>query len=237
MRNESFDLIDSAYRVVISDFRKNLKPFLDKNGIKELTNRHGKTLADFFSEQKRIFKATLPGRSNVRSEIIGAIENYVASQIHSLKDGETVASDNFIAIMMAQLAIVEHDLKAPFMGLKTIEIEPDDQIVSLIVLKALIANPKDIKHLASVLKFQFRENKWVIFVTIDDTEILSKESDLFGVFGLQCSKPEWALDYYREMTKMKSPIEYYREIPTYTEKQKEFGTALEKVMSIRILAS
>jgi len=236
VKNEAFEVIDRAYGIIVSDFRANLKPFLEKNGIKELTNRHGKTLASFFSERKRSFKITFPQRSNVRSEIIGAIENYVASQLHSLKDGVKIATDDFIASMMTQLAIVEHDLKAPFMGLRLVEIKPNVQITSLIVLKALIANPRDVEHLGSALEFQYKENKWVIFVTTDDAEILSKERDMFEVFGLQCSKPEWALDYYRDMTRMKSPIEHFHETPNYTERQKEFGKTIEKAMGIKILS-
>ena len=143
--------------------------------------------------------------------------------------------DDFLAFLMLQLSVVEHKLKAPFMGIRSEDIEPDDMITSLIALKALIANPNDIRHLGSALKFQFKKNKWIIFVTTDESEILSKESEMFEIFGLQCSKPEWALDNYREMTKIKSPIEHFREKKAYSEGQKEFAKVLDKIMNIKIV--
>jgi hypothetical protein len=209
---------------------------LEGKGIKELTNRHGKTLATYFSERRHTFKVTQPQRSNVRNEIVGVIENFVASQVHALKDGSTIKVNDFLAFLMLQLAGIEHKLKAPFMGIRSENITPDDTITSLIVLKALIANPNDIKHLGSVLKYQYGRNKWMIFVTTDESEILSKESDMFEIFALQCSKPEWALDNYREMTKLKSPIEHFREKKVYSNEQRDFAKVLEKVMSIKIIS-
>lgn len=235
VKEESIRLIDRAYDLVVIDFRNNLKPCLEAEGRKELTNRDGKILANFFAERRRSFRITQPQRSSVRNEIIGIIENFVASQLHSLKDGSAIKLDDFLAFLMLQLADVEHKLKAPFIGIRSEEIVPDDAITSLIVLKALIANPNDVKHLASALKYQYEKNKWMIFVTTDESEILSKEADLFEIFALQCSKPEWALDNYREMTKFKAPIEYFREKKEYSYKQKEFAEVLEKTMSVKII--
>jgi ribosomal protein S17E len=236
VKAEAIELIDRAYDLIAVDFRRNLKPYLEEKGKKELTNRDGKMLANFFSERRRTFKITQPQRSNVRNEIIGVIENFVASQLHSLKDGFTIKLDDFLAFLMLKLADIEHKLKAPFMGIRPEDITPDDAITSLIVLKALIANPNDIKHLGSALKYQYGKNKWVIFVTTDESEILSKESDMFEIFALQCSKPEWALDNYREMTKLKSPIEHFREKKVHSNEQREFAGVLEKVMSIKIIS-
>lgn len=177
-----------------------------------------------------------PTRTNVRNEIVGAIENYVAQRLHSMKDGLKISIDNFIASLMTELTVIEHTLKAPFKYMKTLEIKPDDSIVTLIVLGTLILNRKDAEHLASVVKYQFMQNKWVIFVTIDEQDILSKEDLLQEIFGLQCSKPEWALDHFRYITKLKSPIEHFREMPTYSDRQKEFGKKIEKIVGKRILS-
>jgi len=236
VKDEAFSLIDQSYTIILHSLSSDLKLFLQKEGIQELTNRNGTILADFFAEQKRSMKITLPTRSNVRNEIMGEIEDYVASRLHSMKDGFKTTIEDFIASLMVELAITEHDLKAPFTGLKTVDIKPDNSITSLIILRALIGNPKDVEHLSSALIFQFRENKWVIFVTIDETDILSKQKEMLDVFALQCSKPEWASDYYHKMTRLKSPVEHFREIKNHTEKQKEFGNTMEKALDIRILS-
>lgn len=236
VKDEALNLLDRSYTIILHSLSSDLKLFLQKKGIQELTNRHGTILADFFAEQKRNLKITLPTRSNVRNEIVGEIEDYVASRLHSMKDGFTITIVDFLASLMVQLAIIEHGLKAPFMGLRTVDIKPDNSITSLIILKALIGNPRDVEHLGSALMFQFRENKWIIFVTVDEADILSKQKEMVEVFALQCSKPDWAPDYYRDMTKMKSPVEHFREIQNHTEKQKEFGNTIEKVMGIRILS-
>jgi len=235
VKKEAFKLIEDSYSIIVSTFRSNLKPFLEKHGIKELTNKHGTFLAQFFSERKRNLKKTHPLRSRVRNEMIGTIETYVASRLHSLKDGLKIPIDDFLAAMITELTIKKHSLQAPFLGLRCVDVVPDNSIVSLIVLGALIRNPNDARHLASALTHQFQRNKWVIFVTTDETDILSKEKEIFEIFALQCSKPEWALDYYRDMTRMKSPIEHFREIHDYSERQKEFGETIEKTMGIRIL--
>lgn len=235
VRTEAIDLIDRAYNAIVIDFRQNLKPYLEQKKIKKLTNRHGRILETYFSERRRTLKATQPQRSNIRNEVMGTIENYVAAHLHSLKEGSTIKLDDFLAFLLMRLALVEHKLKAPFMGIRSEDIKPDDAIISLTGLRALIANPNDIRHLGSALTYQFGKNKWIIFVTNDESEILSKESEMFSIFGLQCSKPEWASDHYRELTRLKSPIEHFRETKDHPEEQREFVKVLEKVLSIKIV--
>jgi hypothetical protein len=236
VKTEAIDLIDRAYNAVVNDFRQNLKPYLEKNGITRLSNRQGKILATYFYERREAFKQTQPQRSSVRNEFMGIIENFVASQLHSLKGGSTIKYDDFLAFLLMQLSLAEHRLKAPFMGIRTEEIVPDESVASMAEFNALIANPHDIKHLASALKYQYEKNKWVIFVTNDESEILSKQPDLFSIFGLQCSKPEWALDYYSDLTRLKAPLEYLREKQDYSEGQKAFVKTLENTMNVRIIA-
>ena len=236
VKTEAIDLIDRAYNAVINDFRQNLKPYLEQNGITRLSNRHGRILATYFYERREAFKLTQPQRSSVRNEFMGIIENFVASQLHSLKGGSTVKYDAFLAFLIMQLSLAEHRLKAPFMGIKTEEIVPNESVTSMAELNALIANPHDIKHLASALKYQYEKNKWVIFVTNDESEILSKQPDLLSIFGLQCSKPEWALDYYSDLTRLKAPLEHLREKQDYSEGQKAFVKTLENTMNVKIIS-
>jgi len=234
IKTEALNLSGEAYSVICSNIRSNLKPLLDKNGIKLITNRDGKTLAKIFSEQKRQIGLLLPTRSNVRNELIGIIENYVANQVHSLKDGMSIPVDSLLASMLTELEQAKYSIEKPFKTIKTIDINPDDAITSMVLLKTLIINEKDIEHLASAIKYQFQQNKWVIFVTIDEKEILSKEKELWEIFALQCSKPSWALDNYQDMTKFKSPVEHFRDLDQYSDKQIEFGLLIEKTLGVKI---
>ena len=235
IKKEALDLSGEAYSVICANLRSNLKPLLEKNGIKLITNRDGKTLAKIFSEQKRQIGLLLPTRSNVRNELIGAIENYVANRVHALKDGVSIPVDDLLASALTELEKARYSIEKPFKTIKTVDIKPDDMITSMVLLKTLIINEKDIEHLASAITFQFQQNKWVIFVTNDEKEILSKEKELWEIFTLQCSKPSWALDNYQDMTKFKSPVEYYQELDHYSEKQIEFGVLAEKAMGVKII--
>ncbi|MEM2970947.1 MAG: hypothetical protein QW270_00785 [Candidatus Bathyarchaeia archaeon] len=233
VKTEAISLIENSYNIIVSDLRSKLKPFLEKQGVKELSKRHGKLMAQFFMERRRELKKV--SKSSIQRDMIGAIENYVASRLHSLKHGERIIVDNFLASLIAELTMKKHTLQAPFRGIKVVEITPDASIVSQIVLRTLITNQEDVKHLASALTYQFQRNKWVIFVTTDETEILSKESELFNTFALQCSSPAWASDYYTEMTRLKTPIEYFREINNYSLEQKEFASVIERTMGIKLM--
>ena len=235
VKEEALKLIEDSHSIIVSDFRNHLKPFLEKHGIKELTNRHGKFLAEFFVERRRHLRKTHPTRSNVPNEIIGTIESFVASQLHSLKDGFRIRIDDFLAFMITELTMKKHKLEAPFLSIKCIDIMPDNSVITEIVLGTFLRNPNDIKHLSSALTHQLQQNKWVIFVTNDEKEILSKAKEMFETFALQCSKPDWAQDYYRDMTRMKPPIEYFRGIPNYSVRQKAFGNVIERVLRKKIL--
>ena len=130
---------------------------------------------------------------------------------------------------------IKFSLETPFRTIKCIIIKPDDSIVCCIASMTKILNMHDVNHLASVIFHQFEQNKWIIFVTNDDVDILSKENELFDCFILQCSKPEWAYDNYRELTRFKQPIDFYLEISSYSKQQKTFGLNIEKVLGKKII--
>lgn len=233
VKKEAIELIDTSYNIIASDLRSNLKPFLESKGITKLNNKQGKIMAEFFRGRRRELKKRK--KSNVSREMIAAIEYYVAARLHSLKVGESIEIDDFIALLITELSIKKHELKAPFKGIREEKITPDDSIISQIVLGTQIRNPKDIRHLASALIYQFQKNKWIIFVTTDETEILSNEEELSKTFTLQCSSPEWATDYYREMTKLKAPIQFFQEIQNYSKIQREFATTIEKILGVKLI--
>lgn len=231
VKTEALELIEHSHNVIVSFIHDPLKSYLKSKGIKELGNRDGKIIADFFSEQKAQLGKLHYKRSNIQNEILGAVENYVASQLHSLKDGKKLPIGIFLPVLAAELAIVKHNMEAPFKGgIRCEEIEPNDSVVSAVVIGAIMGNEKDALHLASALQYQFRRNKWVIFVTTDQKDILNREIELREIF-LQCSRPEWALDYQRETTKNKAPIEHVQDIKSYTAKQNRILDAMKKAVT------
>lgn len=236
VKEESLSLIDRSYSIIISDIRSHMKPFLVKEGRKKLTNRDGKLFAKFFSERKRHLKHISKTRSNVRYEILSEIESYVASRIHSLKSSQKIGVDDFLANLIAEMSRIKFELETPFKTIDCILINSNDSIVCCVVSMARVLNEHDAEHLASAITYQFEQNKWVIFVTNDDVDILSKEKVLFDCFILHCAKPDWAYDYYREISRLKPPINFYLEFTEYSKEQKTFGASIEKVLKKKILA-
>ena len=96
-------------------------------------------------------------------------------------------------------------------------------------------NAGDTAHLSSALQYQFKEYMWVIFVTTDEAHILSRQKEILQVFELHCSRPEWALDFHRDITRMKPPVDFYRETGSYTGQQKQFGEVMKRSLGLEIL--
>jgi hypothetical protein len=228
VKTEALDLIQRSHNVIVSFIHNPLQTHLESKGIHEVCNRDGKIFADFFAERKAELKKLPYARSNIQSEILGAIENYVATQLHSLKDGEKMPINIFLPAIASELGMIKHDMEAPFKGgIRCEEISANDSIVSAVVIGAILTNEKDALHLASALQYQFQSNKWALFVTADQQDILSKEAELKEMF-LQCSRPEWALDYQRELSKQKAPIQYVQDIKVLTPKQKRLLDAVSE---------
>lgn len=233
--DEISELSKECFSIICTTLRYYFKPALERKGIKEVTNKDGKILATVFSEQKKRIIKEFPTKSNVRGELVGVIENYLANKVHSLVDGESLSVDSLLAGALSELERARYNIEKPFKAVETIHIQPNVELTSLPSLKTLVGNPKDIVHLASAILYEFYLNKWVIFVTNDETEILNSENDIWEIFALQCSKPSWALDNYRAITKLKPPIDFYREKLIPTQQQKEFAAVIEKVTGIRII--
>jgi len=231
VKKEALDLIDRAHCTILLNFHSRLKPFLVAKGMKEITNREGQVFADFFAEQKAQFRRLPYKKSNIQYEILGAMESYIASQVHSLESGQKLPVDVFFALVAAELAVKKHDLEAPFKGIKCEEIQPSNSLSSAIVVGSLLKNPDDAVHLASALEYQFNHNRWVIFVTTDQHEILDKALEFKEMF-LQCSRPDWALDYYRELTKKEAPLDHVKNIGTPTIRQQRVLDALSPKIHI-----
>lgn len=235
VKTEGLDLIDRSYSVVIEEIKKHLKPFLNQQRINDITNKQGRLFAEFFSQRRKIIKKIHKTRSNVPNELLGTIENYVASRLHSLKDGEKLNVDVFLGALVRELSIEKNKLKNPFLKLNCIAIKPDDALTCLVISKGKVAKRLDAEHLVSSILHQFTENEWMIFVTNDDDHVLNNKSQLLDIFALQCSKPDWAIDYVNFLSHRKSPIKHYMEMGNYSNSQKNFGEHIKKILNIDIL--
>jgi len=237
VKKEAIDLIENAYTVIVSNLRDSLSPYLEQKGMKELSNRDGSMLAGFFSEQRTMMKkAGLSPRSNIKNEILGAVENYVADQLHSLVDGQKMLANIFLPAIAAELTVIKHKLERPFRGIRSIDIEPDVSLKSIIAAEATIRNPLDVMHLASALEHEILINKWVVFVTTDEEEILSRDKELEEMF-VKCSKPEWALDFERDMTRKKAPLECARETKSPSQRQQRIIAEIGRLTSAKATPS
>jgi hypothetical protein len=235
IKKEAFDLSKESYSVICTTLRYYLKPALERAGIKQITNRQGTTIATVFAEQKRRIIKEFQTRSNVRGELVGVIENYIANQVHSLKDGVSTPIDTLLACALVELEKARIEIEKPFKIVETVYVEPNIELLSLPSLRAVIKNEKDIIHIASAIKYQYQFNKWIIFLTNDEKEILNKEKELWEIFRLRCTKPCWALDYFRDITRLKSPIESFKEILIPSQQQKDFGAVIQKVLNVQIV--
>lgn len=235
IRKEALDLSLKSYLIICDTLRSNLKPALEKNGVKEITNRDGKSIASLFSKQKKRIINESPTRSSVPTELVGVIENYLSDQVHSLKDGVTIPVDALLANAFAELEKARYNMEKPFKSIQTVFEEPHGKLVSFSPLQILVSSPKDLPHIASAIQYQFQENKWVIFVTNDEKHIIFNEEEIWKTFALQCCKPSWAVDYMRELTKLKPPREFYKEILIPSKIQRDFAGIIKNIVGADII--
>jgi hypothetical protein len=245
VKNQAKTLIEQSHDLIVENFHKTLKPYLQKNGIKELTNRDGRIIAEYFYDQKLFVKKNVSTlstvlrehmgddetyianlQSKVPDEYLGEVETYLADRLHDLKNEEKVPVDVFLAEAALQLGQTRHDMQAYYTGLRNEEINPNEKLHSAVLVGAIMTDVQTVAHLASAIKYQFTANKWVIFVTVNPY-VLEKKRELEELF-LQCSKPDWAYDFFVERTKMKAPLEHIKEAKEFTNKQKSVLDALKE---------
>jgi hypothetical protein len=168
VKQEATELTKEASSIIRTSIRFYLKPALERNGIKEITNKSGIAVASVFSEEKCRLNREIPTRTGIRSELIGIVENFLANQIHSLKDGKSSSVDNFLAKALTEMEVTRYKIEKPFKTAELIAIQPNKDLINLKPLVELVHNVKDTPHLAAAIQQQFVFNKWVIFVTNDE---------------------------------------------------------------------
>ena len=235
VKKEAFDLIDKAHKTIIMHFQSKLRPYLEKKGLTKISNKNGQIFAEFFTRQKMEF-SKLPDsktRTGIQSEILNAIENYVANQLHSIETGKSYSLDVFLGAISAELSIKRNSIEKPFRGLKSLEIEPIDDVKKTIVEGSGLKNTLDAEHLASAFQYQFSENMWIVFVTTDQKDVLDKTAEFNEMF-LLCSRPEWAMDFSKTLTRNKAPIEHIKGIKNPTMRQKKVTKTVSKLENMKI---
>ena len=207
---------------------------MEAKSIKEISKVDGQIFAEFFTRQKMEFNK-LPDskiRTGITSDMISTMEGYVASQIHSIDYGRKYSLDVFLGAISAELSIKKNSLEKPFRGLRLEEIEPIEAVKSALISGSALKNSHDAEHLASAFQYQFLKNKWIVFVTMDQKDIMDKTAELNEMF-LLCSRPEWATDFLRVLTRNKEPLQHIKEIKQPTPRQKKVIDAVTVLMRLQ----
>ncbi len=233
VKKEALELIEKSYKAIVLHFQLKLRPYLEAKGIKQISNKDGQIFAEFFARQKMEFRNLPYKKSNIQYEILGAMESYVANQVHSIEDSKSFNLDIFLGAISAELSIKKNSLEMPFRGLRCEEIEPMETIKTVLHNGSGIKNPSDLEHLASAFQYQFLKNMWIIFVTMDQEDILDKTSEFNEMF-LLCSRPEWALDFSRTMTKNKEPLQHIKEVNNPSANQKKVIGVIDDLMKLQV---
>jgi hypothetical protein len=234
IKNEALKLTEEAYRVLNICLRHYMKPALERNNVTRVIRNEAVSVANVFLQQKKRIKQEVPTRSSIRDEMFGIIENYVAKLIHELAPDKSISVDDLLANTLSQLNTARYEIEKPFKSLRVVPVEPDEELLKFAPIVELVKNKKDIEHLMSAVTHQFQRNAWVIFVTNDEKEILANADEIWDICGLRCTKPNWALDYYRDITKLKRPRQHFQDVLMPSSNQRDFVRLVENVLNLQI---
>jgi len=234
IKTEALQLLNNTGEVLNTSIRYYMKPALERQGITSVTKNDAITIADVFSQEKRRLDKECSIRTGIRSELFGDIENYVASLIHELEPDKPLSVDDLLANTLSALSTAKYEIEKPFKSIKSIFVEPEDEMLNFAPLCKLVKNKSDILHLMSAVRYQFQQNAWVIFVTNDDRDILSNSSAIWNFCGLRCTKPVWASDYYSHITRFKRPRQYFSEVLIPATELREFIKIIEDKLNLQI---
>jgi hypothetical protein len=224
-------MLDDGYDWVSKEIQQNLYPYLQGKGISKLTSRDARVFEEFFSGRRKQLAAFQS--PSMHFEILSQIEHWTVTVIHSLKLGESVQTDALLTSLLSALSGVYESLKAPVEAIEVKSITAKGEIKSQVVLQG-VRKIEDTEHLASAIEYQFSHNVWIIFVTMDEKHILSNQKRLFEICALQCCKPDYALDYARDVTRELHPVQYYANINPKSPEQESFARTVENSLQISV---
>jgi len=224
-------MLDDAFDWVAREIQENLYPYLQKHGIDILTCKDARVFEGFFNDRRR--QLTAYKSPAMYYEMLARIENWAVAQIHKIPLGKKITVEMFLAALLSELSRVYESLKAPLDAMEVKKIATEREIESQVVLQG-VRKFEDIGHLASAIQFQFTNNVWVVFVTFDEKHILSHQRRLLEVCALHCCKPNYAMDYARDISRENSPVQYYASISPKSSQQQSFAETLENTLHISI---
>lgn len=227
----AFKMLDDAFDWVAKEIQENFYPYLQKHGIESLTCRDARVFEGFFSERRS--QLTAIKSPSMYFEMLRRMEHWTVAQIHTIELGRKINVEMFLTALLSELSRVYESLKAPLDAIEVKNITPKDEIKSQVALQG-IRKFEDIDHLASAIQFQFTNNVWVVFVTFDEKHILSHQRRLLDVCALHCCKPDYAMDYARDVSREKTPIQYYLSISPKSSQQESFAKAIESSLHVSI---
>jgi hypothetical protein len=113
------------------------------------------------------------------------------------------------------------------------DIEPKPELKSQALCRG-VNKFEDQDHIASVIEYQYTQNIWAIFLTFDEKDLLNNAERLRECCALYVTKPIYANDYKREMSKMTRPVDFYQQQKTLAPCQKQFADVLSNALNIKI---
>ena len=235
VKDEAAQLFNESCNVLSTGLRHYIKPAFERKGVTRVTRNDATVVAEVFSQEKRRIDKEYPvGRSNIRRNMFGSIENYVASLMHNLDVDKYLSITDLLAAALIMLEHARCEVEKPFKTVCTVPVEVDEKLLSFEPICGLVKNVKDVRHLMAAVQYQFKFDTWVIFVTNDEKDILSNAEEIWRFCGLRCVKPCWAFDYRRDMTRFNRPRQYFGEDCILSKELRAFIKIIESVLQVSI---
>jgi len=229
--DKTSEMLDTAYDWVSQEIQEKLYPHLQSKGVNKLTPRDARVFEEFFNERRKQLAAIKS--PSMHFEMLSQIEQWTVDGIHKIKLGESIQAGAFLATLLSALSAVYESLRAPFEAIEVKNITPKYDIRSQVALLG-VKKYEDMVHLASAIEYQFSNNIWVVFITFDEKHILHHQRRLLEVCALHCCKPDYAMDYSRDISREDRPIQYYSKISPKSSEQQTFAKVLENSLHLSI---
>lgn len=231
VKEKFIESLNNAYDYILKDLRGNLPKYFQSINCTEVDDVDGLLFEVFFAERRRQLKKER--KRSLHFIIEGYIEFWIVNLIHSLKRGAKVQVQDLLSAIIRQLSNKYEELKSPIETLDVIDIVPKGQLKGILLLQG-IKKEEDENHIASAIEYQYTKNKWAIFLTYDEKHILNYTQNLRENCAFYVSKPIYAVDHHRNLSKEPAPVSYFKQIRNPTFKQKSFTKALSDALGVII---
>lgn len=192
MNRDKIKEISDKIGNVLSDFKQWLiHSKVIKYGRKYLTSRDVLDFQMFFTRKMRMYELDERVKEEIR-----AIEIWIFDKAMDLlrKSKGKIDVAEFLKALFdfhdqsfrQKIAELDgYELRHKYWELKNIE--PIDEIKELV--EKSVFDSEDVPHLASTIQYQFKENVWVMFVSLDFRDIVGHKIDLFNKFAITVCDP------------------------------------------------